>query len=92
VRRPRRATWHHDLRTGDTLLLYTDGLIEVPGRDISEGLSELAARADAGRAEGIPLAELCARLLGAIGDRRDDAAVIGFRPLAGARTGDRHGG
>ncbi|WP_225847143.1 SpoIIE family protein phosphatase [Streptomyces sp. HPF1205] len=76
-----RTTRHHDLGTGDTLLLYTDGLIEVPGRDISEGMADLAAHAEEIRRGGGTLAELCARLLAAVVDRRDDAAVIGFRPL-----------
>jgi PAS domain S-box-containing protein len=76
-----RTTWHHDLRTGDTLLLYTDGLIEVPGTDLGEGMAQLAERAEAGRDEGLSLTELCARLLAALGERRDDAAVIGFRPV-----------
>jgi PAS domain S-box-containing protein len=78
-----RTTSHHDLRTGDTLLLYTDGLIEVPGTDLSVGMARLAELADAGRTAGMSLAELCAQLLAAIEDRRDDAAVIGFRPTPG---------
>jgi serine phosphatase RsbU (regulator of sigma subunit) len=76
-----RTTCHHDLSSGDILLLYTDGLIEVPGRDLSDGMTELAAHAEAARADGATLTELCARLLAAVDDRRDDAAVIGFRPL-----------
>jgi hypothetical protein len=34
------------LGTGDALLLYTDGLIEVPGRDISVGLDRLLGEAE----------------------------------------------
>jgi hypothetical protein len=34
------------LRSGDALLLYTDGLIEVPGRDISVGLDRLLGEAE----------------------------------------------
>lgn len=77
-----RRTWRHELRAGDTLLLYTDGLIEVPGTDLSEGMTALAAQAVRARKEGAPLAALCAQLLAAAADRRDDAAVIGFRPTA----------
>ncbi|MEE4544991.1 SpoIIE family protein phosphatase [Streptomyces sp. V4-01] len=77
-----RTTWHHDLHTGDTLLLYTDGLIEVPGTDLADGMRRLALRAEAGRTAGMSLTELCAQLLAAVEDRRDDAAVIGFRPTA----------
>jgi PAS domain S-box-containing protein len=76
-----RTTRHHELRTGDVLLLYTDGMIEVPGTDIGEGMSALAALAEECRAAGLGLTELCARLLASVDDRRDDAAVIGFRPL-----------
>jgi PAS domain S-box-containing protein len=77
-----RTTRHQELGIGDTLLLYTDGLIEVPGRDLSEGMAQLAAHAAAARDEGLTLARLCAGLFAEIGSRRDDAAVIGFRPVA----------
>lgn len=73
----------YSFEPGDTLLLYTDGLIEVPGTDLSVGMGRLAELADAGRRAGMPLAELCAQLLAAIEERRDDAAVIGFRPTPG---------
>lgn len=76
-----RTTWHYDLKTGDTLLLYTDGLIEVPGEDLAEGMDHLAQGADQARREGASLTELCAVLLASVGSRRDDAAVIGFRPV-----------
>jgi PAS domain S-box-containing protein len=76
-----RHTWHRDLGIGDTLLLYTDGLIEVPGTDLSVGMGHLADNAERARADGVPLAEMCARLLASVGDRRDDAAIIGFRPV-----------
>jgi hypothetical protein len=56
-------------------------MIEVPGTDIGEGMSALAALAEECRAAGLGLTELCARLLASVDDRRDDAAVIGFRPL-----------
>jgi PAS domain S-box-containing protein len=76
-----RSTWHHELKNGDTLLLYTDGLIEVPGTDLGEGMAALAEIAETARMEGLALAEMCARLLSGVGNRRDDAAVIGFRPI-----------
>lgn len=81
-----RTTCHHDLRTGDTLLLYTDGLIEVPGTDLTEGMGHLAAHAEEAQSDGVTLAALCARLLAAADARRDDAAVLGFRPIAQGRV------
>lgn len=76
-----RTTCHGELRNGDMLLLYTDGLIEVPGTDLGEGMSALASDARTARDEGLTVTDLCARLLASVGDRRDDAAVIGFRPV-----------
>jgi stage II sporulation SpoE-like protein len=40
--RPERGT----LRPGDALMLYTDGLIEAPGRDIDAGIDRLLGEAD----------------------------------------------
>jgi Stage II sporulation protein E (SpoIIE) len=37
---------HGMLRQGDALLLYTDGLIEAPGRDIDAGIDRLLGEAD----------------------------------------------
>ncbi len=33
------------LRRGDALMLYTDGLVEAPGRDIDEGIDKLLGEA-----------------------------------------------
>jgi serine phosphatase RsbU (regulator of sigma subunit) len=35
-----------NLRPGDALMLYTDGLVEVPGRDIDAGIDRLLGEAD----------------------------------------------
>jgi hypothetical protein len=63
------------LREGDALLLYTDGVVEVPGRDLGHGIDRLLGEANAlvlksfdGAAE---------RLIDAVGtDGRDDRAVL----------------
>jgi hypothetical protein len=34
------------LRRGDAIMLYTDGLVEAPGRDIDEGIARLLGEAD----------------------------------------------
>ncbi|MBP0460795.1 PP2C family protein-serine/threonine phosphatase [Streptomyces montanisoli] len=34
------------LRPGDVLMLFTDGLVEAPGRDLSEGIDRLTGAAD----------------------------------------------
>ncbi|MGV9315356.1 PP2C family protein-serine/threonine phosphatase [Streptomyces sp. NPDC003691] len=34
------------LRPGDVLMLFTDGLVEAPGRDLSEGMDRLTGEAD----------------------------------------------
>jgi serine phosphatase RsbU (regulator of sigma subunit) len=74
-----RVTWQQDLAVGDTLLLYTDGLVEVPGADLSHGLAGLAAQATALRERHRSVAELTAGLLASARGTRDDIAIIGFR-------------
>ncbi|MFC4031869.1 SpoIIE family protein phosphatase [Streptomyces polygonati] len=80
-----RTNWHTDLKLGDTLLLFTDGLIEVPGTDLADGMADLAVQAEAAKNAGVTLATLCTRLLAAVTERRDDAAIIGFRPVSVGR-------
>jgi Stage II sporulation protein E (SpoIIE) len=42
----RITTDHGALRPGDALMLYTDGLVEVPGKDIDAGIDRLLGQAD----------------------------------------------
>jgi len=42
----RASAEHGTLRQGDALMLYTDGLVEVPGRDIDVGIDRLLGEAD----------------------------------------------
>ena len=64
------------LRPGSTVVLYTDGLIEVPGTSLDEGLDEL--RGLAGSLPSDPERFADALLEAALGGRspRDDVAVL----------------
>ena len=42
----REGSEHGTLRPGDALMLYTDGLVEIPGRDIDVGIDRLLGEAD----------------------------------------------
>jgi serine phosphatase RsbU (regulator of sigma subunit) len=69
-----RAEASATVRRGDTLVLYTDGLVERPDKPIDAGLAGLAARA-----HELPrdVAMLGEALLAAVAEpRRDDAAVL----------------
>ncbi|MGI9081042.1 MAG: SpoIIE family protein phosphatase, partial [Thermoleophilaceae bacterium] len=67
---------------GSTVLLYTDGLVEVPGEDLLAGLERLRQVVMAGPAE--PEA-LCDHLVGSMvgsDPTRDDVALLAFRTIA----------
>ncbi|MEV4949036.1 SpoIIE family protein phosphatase [Streptomyces sp. NPDC053755] len=68
------------LRAGDTLLLYTDGLIERRHDGLDRGLAHLVAEAE--RQSGYPLDELLDRLLSAAGgDTDDDTSIVAVQVL-----------
>ncbi|MFE5797596.1 SpoIIE family protein phosphatase [Streptomyces sp. NPDC056503] len=71
-----RTTHVHVLGPGDTLLLYTDGLIETPSAPIDEGQRRLAAEATLCRRQALP--DLL-RILQGLSDHRDDTAMLAFR-------------
>ncbi len=73
-----RETLILEVPAGSTLILYTDGLIERPGRDMDEGISELCARLTAAPADAGPR-ELCDAAVSGPLDHRDDVALIAVR-------------
>lgn len=63
------------LRTGDVLMLFTDGLVEAAGRDITEGIDRLIGEADRFVATGFRGAAW--RLIEAVAkDVNDDRALL----------------
>jgi PAS domain S-box-containing protein len=64
-----------DLDPGSVLALYTDGLIEHPGEDITTGLTRLARTLAA--SSGQSLEQLCDSVLASLGtSARDDIAML----------------
>jgi PAS domain S-box-containing protein len=62
---------------GDTLVLYTDGLIERHGEDIDIGLGRLTgALADAARYDAAELADIVLARLGVAGGGPDDIVLV----------------
>ncbi|MEU6061335.1 SpoIIE family protein phosphatase [Streptomyces sp. NPDC047097] len=79
-----------ELDPGQTLLLYTDGLVELPGADLDEGLQWLTSQIRGGPRE---LQLLADHLCGAADERGggDDVALLLLRRVGGhtPRTGGR---
>jgi hypothetical protein len=67
------------LRGGDTLLLFTDGLIERRDRSIGDGLQELASAAAPAPPDAASLADRI--LSSAVSDTGDDACAVVIRIL-----------
>jgi serine phosphatase RsbU (regulator of sigma subunit) len=74
-----RAETVVELAPGSTMLMYTDGLIERPGRTLDEGIDRLV-RLLAGLARS-PLEDLCDAVLEGMlrGTPRDDVAIVAVR-------------
>jgi hypothetical protein len=68
------------LEPGSTLLLFTDGLVEVPGRSLEETLDELAATL-AAQDPGADPESVCDHVLASASSRelRDDIALLAIR-------------
>lgn len=62
------------MRSGDTLLLYTDGMVETRSRDISLGVDKMLGRAEQLLRGGFHGA--ATRIIEAIGSRNDDRALL----------------
>jgi len=71
-----------EIRPGDILVLYTDGLVERRDESLQVGLSRLVAAAEqaAGQGAGVDAEVLCEALLDALvpttGSRDDDLAIL----------------
>jgi PAS domain S-box-containing protein len=76
------------LPPGSVLALYTDGLIERPGQDITAGMARLARTLTAGPARSLD--DLCDSLLASLGAAaRDDIALLLARTTTDAPWGSR---
>jgi hypothetical protein len=70
------------LEPGDLLMLFTDGMVEAPGRDLSDGMDRLMAAADRLLTEQSG-SNIAWRLLDAVArDVNDDRAVLIIRRTA----------
>lgn len=68
------------LRDGDTLLFFTDGLIERREEPISAALDDLAAAATAACRPGVPVSACADEIMAsAVSDTQDDACLVAIR-------------
>ncbi len=63
-----------NLRSGDTLLLYTDGLVEAPDRDMTTGIDKLLGQGDRLLQKGFE--DGAKRLIETLGSTNDDRALL----------------
>ncbi|SFP65947.1 PAS domain S-box-containing protein [Geodermatophilus dictyosporus] len=73
-----RAVLEVELPAGSTVLGYTDGLVEMPGSDLDQGIAALVERLSATPVDASPR-ELCDAAVSAPLDGRDDVALIAVR-------------
>ncbi len=73
---PSAARTDHEitLATGDTVLLYTDGLVEAPGLTLDAGTAALLEALSG--AQGRSLEQVCDELLAGLGARHDDDVAL----------------
>ncbi|WP_327122114.1 SpoIIE family protein phosphatase [Streptomyces sp. NBC_01341] len=70
-----------DLPPGAVLVLYTDGLVEVPGTDIDDTTTNLAQHLAQAQTHDLDaLADTLIRHAGRLGPRHDDIALLLIRP------------
>ncbi|RJK96145.1 GAF domain-containing protein [Vallicoccus soli] len=73
-----RADHEVELHPGDTVVLYTDGLVERRGELLDTGLARASALASS--LAGLPLPDLCRRLVTRLApDAEDDVALVALR-------------
>ena len=74
----------HTIPPGATVLLYTDGLVERRDESLVDGLERLRALAES--LAGLPLEDLCDRLVADLAaNSEDDVALLALRALHQAR-------
>ncbi len=71
--------WHTTFQPGSIVVLYTDGLVERPGRSIDEGLDLLAAAAAAAPQDPNAFVNAVVEELLGKGARGDDVALLVIR-------------
>jgi hypothetical protein len=66
---------HGQLRRGDAIMLYTDGLVETPTRDIGLGIDRLVGQAERVLRSGFD-SQGIEKLIETLGSRHDDRALL----------------
>jgi hypothetical protein len=74
VETPEFSVNHGQLKPGDALFLYSDGMVETPRRDIGRGTDRLAGHAERLVAQGFRGG--AAELVAAAGGPGDDSAIV----------------